>query len=505
LEGVSERAKRVAVSLESARVAADATLAVVKTAFDEGIAAAAKLAAAQDIQVARQAFGDTSNSLVRLTGADTALSEGRHLFRCPMAEGYQHWIQTSKERKNPYMGQNMLACGSNVEWQTPKAVVEADDAQDHSGHDHATGDPAYYTCPMHPSVKQPGPGACPICGMDLSPVSKEEVQTGVIIVDDKRRQLIGVKTGLVEKRHVKRGIRAVGRITYDETRLTDVTLKYKGWIGKLYANATGEKVKRGYPLFSVYSPEVYAAQMEYLMAERSNRGAADAGVRPTSTLVEIARDRLRLWDIPGGTIDQVAKTGKAQKYVPIVSPASGYIVEKNVVEGSTVEAGARLFRIANLDKVWIEADLYESELPLIKEGQAALITLPYLPEKTFEGKVTFLYPYLEGGTRTGRARIELDNKDVSLRPDMFANVRFDIDLGERLVVAESAVIYAGPRRLVFVDLGEGKLRPLRIEVGLKLDDGYEVLSGLKAGDKVVTSGNFLVAAESRLKSAEGQW
>jgi Cu(I)/Ag(I) efflux system membrane fusion protein len=472
---------------------------------DEALDASEALSQPESLESARSEFAKVSETLVLLASADQRLAEGRHVFFCPMAKDYRKWVQSSNELRNPYMGQKMLTCGNESEW-TPQAREDAvDPAIAHSGHAHDSGEIAYYTCPMHPSVKQLGPGKCPICSMDLTPVTRAEVETGVIFVDAKRRQLIGVKTGLVERRKVEKTIRTVGRIAYDETRLTDVTLKYKGWIGKLYADATGNKVRRGYPLFTVYSPEVYAAQMEYLMALGSGRGSADAGPRKSGYLAEVARDRLRLWDIPVGTIEQIAKGGKAQKYVPIVSPASGYIVEKNVVEGSTVEAGARLFRIANLDKVWIEADLYESELPLVKAGEMATVSLPYLPDKKFEGKVTFVYPYLERGTRTGRARIELDNDDVELRPDMYANVEFGIDLGERLVVPESAVIYAGPRRVVFLDLGEGKLRPQTVETGLKIGNEYEVLKGLEPGDRVVTSGNFLVAAESRLKSAEGQW
>jgi Cu(I)/Ag(I) efflux system membrane fusion protein len=211
-------------------------------------------------------------------------------------------------------------------------------------------------------------------------------------------------------------------------------------------------------------------------------------------LLEASRRRLELWDVPRGTIERVLSKGEPIRYVPIASPASGYIIQKNVFAGSAVEPGMQLMRIANLDKVWIEAELYEEELPLIN-----------VPDTRIPGKITFIYPYLSGETRTGRVRIELPNKKIELKPDMYANVEFDIERGERLVVPESAVIYAGPRRLVFIDLGEGKLRPQQVQVGLKTGDYYEVTSGLSEGDRVVTSGNFLIAAESRLKSATGQW
>jgi Cu(I)/Ag(I) efflux system membrane fusion protein len=253
----------------------------------------------------------------------------------------------------------------------------------------------------------------------------------------------------------------------------------------------------------VYSPEVYGALQDLLIAERST-AFERASMRP-SPLFDAAKQRLSLWDIPSGVVARTLEKRQVPRYVPIVAPATGFIVEKNVVEGSTVEPGARLFRIANLDKVWIEAELYESELPLVEVGHPATVTLAYLPDRRIDGKVTYVYPYLSGKTRTGQVRIELENRKVELKPDMYANVELTVDRGERLMVPESAVIYAGPRRLVFVDLGEGKLRPQEVQVGIQVDDAYEVLGGLSQGQKVVTSGNFLIAAESRLKSATQQW
>jgi Cu(I)/Ag(I) efflux system membrane fusion protein len=181
------------------------------------------------------------------------------------------------------------------------------------------------------------------------------------------------------------------------------------------------------------------------------------------------------------------------------------VVEKNVFDGSAVEPGMRLMRIANLDKVWIEAELYEAEIPLVPVGHQAKVTLPYLPEKEFEGKVTFVYPYLDPKTRTGKVRVELANKDVELKPEMYANVALTVSRGERLVVPDSAVIYSGPRRIVFVDIGQDRLKPREIKVGIRSGDYYEVQEGLRAGERVVTSGNFLIAADSRLKSAAEMW
>jgi Cu(I)/Ag(I) efflux system membrane fusion protein len=342
--------------------------------------------------------------------------------------------------------------------------------------------------------------------MDLVPVTREEVETGVIFVDSQRRQAIGVRTAPVETRAASVHIRAVGKLVYDETRLAEVTMKYRGWVGELFADATGMHVRQGEPLFTLYSPELYAAQEELATALASQETARQSSVpNRADYLVEAARTRLRLWDIKDWQIDEIAKTGKPLEYLPIVSPVTGYVIEKNVVEGATVEPGKTLYRIAGLDRIWIEAEVYESELPLIDMGQKAEVTLAYLPGKKFTGRVSFIYPYLEDKTRTGRIRVELPNPGLELKPDMYANVDLGEERGERLVVPEEAVIYAGPRRLVFLDLGEGRLRAQEIEVGIKTGDYYEVLSGLDEGDVVVTSGNFLIAAESRLKSAATQW
>jgi Cu(I)/Ag(I) efflux system membrane fusion protein len=218
----------------------------------------------------------------------------------------------------------------------------------------------------------------------------------------------------------------------------------------------------------------------------------------------MARERLHLLDAYG-VENHLKKTGKPARYMTVTSPATGYIVEKNVVEGSAFAAGARIMRIAGLDTVWIEAELYEAELPLVQVGQSARVTLTHLPDKHFDGEVTYLYPYVDPKTRTAKARIELDNRELELKPDMYANVSLEIDLGERLSVPESAVIYTGTRRLVFVDIGEGRLQPRVVRLGIRAGDRYEVLDGIDAGDEVVTSGNFLIASESRIRSAARYW
>ncbi|KPK17396.1 MAG: hypothetical protein AMJ62_01465 [Myxococcales bacterium SG8_38] len=317
-----------------------------------------------------------------------------------------------------------------------------------------------------------------------------------------RRQQIGVTTAEVRRRELSRHIRAVGQVKVDETLLTDVNLRMSGWVQELYVDETGQPVKKGQTLFTLYSPELYAAEREYLTALRRTREeSADA-------LIELARaseQRLRLLGMSPSQIRQLQRRGEAWEYVPVLSPATGYVIEKDIVEGGRVEAGTRVYRIANLKRIWIDADVFESDLPQIERNQPVRVELPYVPGRTFEGRVDYIYPTIAGQTRTGRIRVALKNPDLLLKPDMYANVEIEVDLGERLAVEDSAVIYTGPRRLVFVDLGDGRLRPQEVEIGVHADGFVEVKEGLQPGDMVVTSGNFLIAAESRIRSATKYW
>jgi Cu(I)/Ag(I) efflux system membrane fusion protein len=373
----------------------------------------------------------------------------------------------------------------------------------HDGHGHTGNDVSHFTCPMHPSVRRAEAGSCPICGMDLTPVTFDEDEGGVLHISDARRQRIGVTLGEAAVTPMKAQIRTVGTLTYDETQLHDVTLKYAGWVEKLYANEQGMRVKRGQPLFAVYSPEIYAAQGDLITAlDGPSLFLNEKGTR--DPLVGMARERLRLLDA-GGLERHLRKTGKPVHTITVSSPITGYVVEKNVVDGSAFPAGARIMRIAGLDKVWIDVEIYEADLPLVKRGQQAEVRLTQGSDDVLVGELTYIYPAVDPKTRTGRARIELDNPNLELKPDMFVNVSIDIELGDRLSIPESAVIYTGPRRLVFVDIGEGRLKPTEVVLGVRAGRRFEVVRGLQAGDRVVTSGNFLVAAESRIRSATRFW
>lgn len=323
----------------------------------------------------------------------------------------------------------------------------------------------------------------------------EQDPPGTITIDARRQQLIGVTFGEARPRTLTRDIRAVGRVTYDESRVADVSLKYDAWIGELKADYVGKAVERGQLLFSIYSPELYSTQQEYLDVQR--RGHAH--------LLAAVRQRLRLWNMAPATIEALEKRGKPVEYIPVFAPRSGIVVEKNIVAGTAQKAGTTLLRIADLSRVWVEAELYEAELPLVEAGLPVEVQLPYLPGERFEGEIEYIYPYLDKRSRTGRIRLSLANDNGLLRPDMYAEVTVSIPLGERLSVPEEAVLVAGDTRVVFEDLGGGRLAPRRVQTGRRTDGYVEILDGLESGARVVTSGNFLIAAESKLRSGIKQW
>jgi Cu(I)/Ag(I) efflux system membrane fusion protein len=450
--------------------------------------AAEHLAAMKAIDDMRSGFAALSRSLLPLIGADSRLTAGWQVFECPMFEDHPRWMQHASAPDNPFMGSKMPSCGTAASWQAP-APSEGPAA--------GAGTIDHYTCSMHPSVRQAGPGKCPICGMDLIPVTREQQEQGVVMIDEGRRQLIGVRTEPVVAAPMRMTFRAVGHVTYDESALSDVNLKVRGWITKLYVSQTGQRVSKGQPLFAMYSPELYNAEQDFLVGLH---GAAGTGL-----LANAARQRLHLLGLTESQIDAVAQSGKPSEDLAIASPATGFIIEKNVVEGASVDAGMRLYRIASLSKVWVDADVYESDLAHVRVGQLATVTLDYLPGHAYEAKVAYVYPYLDPAVRTGRVRLELANNELDLRPGMYTTVDLSSDLGNRVQVPAAAVVYTGPRRLVFVDVGGGRFRPTEVQVGTASNGMYEVLSGLSPGEQVATSGVFLIAAEARISSAAKYW
>jgi membrane fusion protein, copper/silver efflux system len=329
----------------------------------------------------------------------------------------------------------------------------------------------------------------------MAPVTRGEAETGAVQVDPDRLQKIGVRFSTAERRPLVRSVRALGRVTWDETRLVDVALKFGGFVRDLRANALGVRVTRGEPLFSVYSQDLYAAQAEYLQAL----------ARKDPELERAARARLRLWNLADADLREIARRGAPAEALPVHAPASGFVVEKNVVEGASFEAGTRLLRIAPLDRVWIEADVAASDLAAVVAGQRAVISAPDLSGRTLDATVSAVLPSLARETRTGRLRLAVENGDLALRPEMYVDVALQVDLGERLLVPASAVIVSGPRRVVFVDRGAGRLEPHTVRTGQASGDDVEIVEGLEPGTRIVASGNFLIAAESRVQSALEQW
>jgi len=337
------------------------------------------------------------------------------------------------------------------------------------------------------------------------PDAVREEHPGEFRIDPGRLQRVGVRVTRVERKPLENSVRAVGRVVAEETTLEDVSLKVRGWVGRIEVDAVGDPVTKGQVLIRIYSPELYTAQEELLQALRSQQRAKQEGSDRTDYLVRAARNRLRLWDISDADIDAIAARGEPLRDLPIRAPVTGYVVEKNVSQGSAFEPGARLYRIAPLSRVWVEAEVYEFELASVSVGQRVTVSLPALPGSALEATVAYVHPTLDPQSRTGRVRIELPNADFALRPDMYASVRLHVARGEGLVVPHSAVLYAGERSFVFRSLGDGRFRPQQVVTGMRSGEEVEVLSGVAEGDEIVASGTFLIASESRLRAALERW
>lgn len=334
-----------------------------------------------------------------------------------------------------------------------------------------------------------------------------EIPPGAVQIAPERRQLIGVKTGPVERRRLRKTVRANGRIDFDERRLATVSTKVGGWVEELYVDFTGAYVKKGQPLLAIYSPELVATQEEYLAARRAagelQRSPYPEVASGGRALAEAARRRLALWDVSEGEIREIERSGAARRTLTLHSPYAGFVLERMVTRGMRIEPGMGLYRLADLSVVWVWADVYEADLPHIGRGTAATVRATALPGRETTARVVFISPTLDPQTRAARVRLELANPDGRFKPEMFAEVVFVVDLGERLAVPESAVIDTGARRVAILDRGEGVFEPRAIETGLRAEGWVEVVRGLAPGERLVTSANFLIDSESRLKEAVG--
>ncbi len=355
----------------------------------------------------------------------------------------------------------------------------------------------YYKSTMTPGEVKPGPGKDSM-GMDMVPVYEGEATSGEnnIQIDAATTQRMNLKTALIERGPVKRAFRTVGTVAYNEEGLRDITIKYEGWLEKLHVNSTWAVVKAGNPLFDIYSPDLYNAQLNYLVATRSE--GATGG-----PLTRAALARLQLFDLPEEFIAEVARTGEARRTYTFRAPADGVVIEKMAVTGQMIKAGERIYRLADLSTVWVLAQIYEKDLPFVREGQAAEVRTSYGQQRSFSGQVQLLLPQVEEQTRATTARIVLPNTDLYLRPGMFTDVRFATQLAESAVlVPDMAVLRSGERNTVFIAKDGGSFEPREVQLGSRSEGNfYEVLSGLSVGDRVVTSGQFMLDSESQLREA----
>lgn len=374
--------------------------------------------------------------------------------------------------------------------------------------------PVYY-CPMHPSYQSDKPGNCPICQMKLVLLETEgeEGHAGAglgraaVKISPEKQQLIGIKTAPAETMNLKKVVRTVGIIEHDQTKEVHVHTKVAGLIEELFVTYDGQHVKKGEPIYSIYSPDLVSTQEEYFLAVKSEKRLKTSMLpeiqQAAKALVEATKKRLLLWDVSEKEIREIEKLGEAKRAVTFYAPITGVTVEKHAVVGEWFDVGGDLYHFVDLTNIWVIAEVYEYELSLIKKGQEAKVQFSYLPGETFEGKITFIDPHLDMKTRTSKVRIELPNTEHRLQPGMFANVNLEIELGEKLAIPESAVLDTGTRKIIFLDRGEGKFEPKEVQLGQKAEGYYEVLDGLSEGDRVVTSGNFLIDSESQLKAALG--
>jgi Cu(I)/Ag(I) efflux system membrane fusion protein len=326
-----------------------------------------------------------------------------------------------------------------------------------------------------------------------------------ITISEEKRQLIGVRTTAAAFRSLDKQIRTVGKVEVNETRLALVNTKITGWVKKLFVNFTGDRVVKGQPLLSIYSPDLVTAQEEYLLALRS-RATGTGGIAEVEasqrSLIDSAKRRLLLWDITPEQIAELEKTGKEQTEMIIKAPLSGIVLEKMVFDGAYITSGMNLYRIADLSTVWIIADVYEYEVPLVKIGQQARVTLPYSSGEVLHATVSFINPVLDPLTRTVKGRIAVQNPGLVLKPDMFVNVEIMTSSHARLVIPRSAVLDSGTRQIVYVEKEPGVFEMRQVKLGVRGETEVEVLKGIKKGELVVTSGNFLIDSESQLQMGQ---
>jgi multidrug efflux pump subunit AcrA (membrane-fusion protein) len=378
-------------------------------------------------------------------------------------------------------------------------------AQNHQQHEDKKD--ALFQCPMHPKIIRNKAGSCPVCGMDLVPVktspksgekSKEQGNLYNVSVAPAMIQKMGVRLSVVKKEVISKEIRAYAKVSAAESRIYHVHPKINGWVEKIYVDSTGERVTKGKPLLSFYSPEIYAGFQDYVTALQSR----------DLPLATSAKNRLKLWDVSDTQLEEVAQTLKAPRLMMYESPIDGYVLNRhNTYEGMFIKSGMKVFTVADIDTVWAEIDIYEFESPWVKVGLNAIMTLPYVPGEAYKGKVTFVSPFVDEKRRTIYARLEFPNPSLLIKPGMFANVSIFVASEQPVLhIPVAAVLRSGRRNIAFVSKGDGEFEPREVVLGKvgvheSKERVYEILKGLNEGEQVVTSGQFLLDSESRLQEA----
>jgi Cu(I)/Ag(I) efflux system membrane fusion protein len=385
-----------------------------------------------------------------------------------------------------------------------------------------------YYCPMHAQVVKEEPGKCPICGMDLAEREKgapaegaideepgvahggRELEGRAVQLSPEGMVAAGIATVPVERKPLRRDIRATGTIEADETSVTRIAARVAGRLERLHLDFTGQTVGRGAPIYSIFSPELVAAQREHLLAvDNLARGQASGSsgyATSAESLVQASRDRLRLWGIDDDQIARLEQSRNVETGLVVRSPISGTVLEKLAVSGQYVTAGQDLYLLADLSRVWLQARIYEPDLGSVRRGQEATATLDAMPGRQFQGRVRFIDPVVDPATRTARVRIELPNPKGELKPGMFAHAELQMNLGERLVVPRGALLDTGTRQVVYVKTGDASFAGREVRVGEHAGDLVEVVEGLAEGEEVVAAASFLVDSQSQLQTgASVQW
>jgi Cu(I)/Ag(I) efflux system membrane fusion protein len=365
----------------------------------------------------------------------------------------------------------------------------------------------FWTCSMHPQIKLPAPGKCPICFMDLIPVYEEKKEDiSEIRFTNEERKIAEIETVPVSYRDLNVEIKLLGKVEYDETRISNISAYIPGRIEKLYVNFIGAKVEKGEKLFQIYSPDVYTYFEEYLLSLKRYNEAVEkketSSINSEKEILESVRKKLLLLGFLPFQIDDIEKKGIPSNKIDFYSPLSGIIIERDAYEGKYINTGDILFRIADIKKVWIKLDVYEKDIPFVKTGQNVEIICEAYPEKKFKGNIIFIDPFLNEKTRTIKVRIEIDNPKEELKPGMFAHVFLKYHLGRKLSIPYTSVLLTGKRAVVFVEKEPNLFQVREIVIGQRAGDFYPVIDGLKEGERVVKKGNFVIDSTLQIKGKE---